>query len=146
MLIIDLNSDVLRYLHNYLDYKNSLLLKSNIKFFYNLYNKIYYYKKKKNQKIKKIINKWISIKNSRNISRIIFIEKLINNSEFRNIYLFIHNEPEPHLCFKAISLGPYLAKLFPTREHIFDFFTHKFQNSEDTYNTIMNELLSQSSN
>lgn len=146
MLITNLNNDVLRYLHNYLDYKNSLLLKSTNKLFYNLYNKNYYYNKKKNQKIKKIINKWISIKNSRNIARIIFIEKLINNSEFRNIYLFIHNEPEPHLCIKGISLGPYIAKLFPTRKHIFNFFKNKFQNPEDTYNTIMNEISSQSSN
>ena len=129
----NLNKDLIFYIFLLLNKKD----KCKFKFLNKKFHKLYLINN--NKKLKMIIKKWINIKKTRYISRKKFIYKLLNDIEFRNYYLFIHQDPYPHICLKN-KLGPYFVKLFPNREDIINFVKKEFSNYEIIYQNLMDKL------
>ena len=127
----NLNTDILSNVFEYT--VNDKILIVNKKF-----NKTYnnFIQKKKNYYFKN----WKSLINSRIVIKKKIIKRLINDQKFRNKYLFIHSEPQPHICLKKCP-NIFLI-IFKNRLDIFEYFQDNVDNHQEVYQDIFKTLSS----
>ena len=106
---IELSYDSINHIHQFLPYYELCKIRLLDLFFRDMYRmpkmKSIIKHEKATAKIKMLMRQYVS----KSIARHKFIKKILIDPSFREKYIYIHQDPEPHVCIK--NWTPYFSKI-----------------------------------